>query len=132
MRRASGRTLDPWRSARTVRVRVARPRGLVWRAWSVDCVCIPTGGCRLAIRTIVAWSGRVRACAVDRLACIPSRRERSRSALCGYGGRLLRSLADVVAELASLASPAPPSGGIARGGRVAAYPAERKRQSERR
>jgi hypothetical protein len=40
--------------------------------------------------------------------------------------------ADVVAELASLASPAPPSGGIARGGRVAAYPAERKRQSERR
>jgi hypothetical protein len=45
---------------------------------------------------------------------------------------VLRCVADVVAELASLASPAPPSGGIARGGRVAAYPAERKRQSERR
>jgi hypothetical protein len=45
---------------------------------------------------------------------------------------VLLCVADVVAELASLASPAPPSGGIARGGRVAAYPAERKRQSERR
>src|SRR6202043_4042466 len=55
-----------------------------------------------------------------------------RRAASGRGPSLrpvLRSLADVVAELAFLASPAPPSGGIARGGRVAAYPAERKRQS---
>jgi hypothetical protein len=44
---------------------------------------------------------------------------------CHPSRRVLRCESNVVSYLASLASPAPPSGGIARGGRVAAYPAER-------